>query len=76
MLTWNSGNFYTIVSSNSRTAILELISLMVKPAIPPRYCYQRLPVVIIDTDAEPLAPDLIWRSAKTMVSLAPRRVVS
>ncbi|MBZ7927608.1 class I SAM-dependent methyltransferase (plasmid) [Ensifer adhaerens] len=76
VLTWNSGNFYTIVSSNSRTAILELISLMVKPAIPPRYCYQRLPVVIIDTDAEPLAPDLIWRSAKTMVSLAPRRVVS
>ncbi len=27
VLTWNSGNFYTIVSSNSRTSVLELVSL-------------------------------------------------
>lgn len=76
VLTWNSGNFYTIVSSNSRAAVLELTSLMVKPAIPPGYCYERLPVAIIDTDVEPLAPDLIWRSANTMVPLAPRRLAS
>lgn len=42
-LTWNSGNFYTIVSSNSRASILEFVSLMVKPAIPPAYCYEKTP---------------------------------
>ncbi|KQU89516.1 hypothetical protein ASD00_27095 [Ensifer sp. Root31] len=76
VLTWNSGNFYTIVSSNSRAAILELLSLMLKPAIPPGYCYERLPVAIVDTDVEPLAPDLSWRSANTMMPLAPRRLAS
>ncbi|MBK5568956.1 class I SAM-dependent methyltransferase [Ensifer sp. SSB1] len=76
VLTWNSGNFYTIVSSNSRAAILELISLMVKPAIPPGYCYEHLPVVIVDTEAEPLAPALAWRNANTMTPLAPRRLAS
>ena len=72
VLTWNSGNFYTIVSSNSRASMLELVSLMVKPAIPPNYCYERLPAAIIDTEAEALAPDLTWRSANTMMLLAPK----
>lgn len=76
VLTWNSGNFYTMVSSNSRAAMLELISLMLKPAIPPGYCYERLPIAIVDTDVEPLAPDLNWRSANTMMPLAPRRLAS
>ncbi|MFK0278587.1 class I SAM-dependent methyltransferase [Ensifer sp. NPDC090286] len=76
VLTWNSGNFYTIVSSNSRAALLELVSLMVKPAIPPGYCYERLPFAIVDTDVEPLAPDLAWRCANTMVPFAPKRLGS
>lgn len=74
VLTWNSGNFYTIVASNSRTSILELVSLMLKPAIPPAYCYESLPKVIVDTEAEPLAPSLSWRSANTMTLVAPRAV--
>lgn len=73
-LTWNSGNFYTIVASNSRASILELVSLMLKPAIPPAYCYESLPKVIVDTEAEPLAPSLSWRSANTMTLVAPRAV--
>lgn len=72
VLTWNSGNFYTIVASNSRASILELVSLMLKPAIPPAYCYETLPKVIVDTEAEPLAPCLSWRSANTMTLVAPR----
>ncbi len=76
VLTWNSGNFYTIVSSNSRASMLELISLMLKPAIPPGYCYEHLPVAIVDTDVEALAPDLTWRSANTMMLLAPKRLAS
>lgn len=72
VLTWNSGNFYTIVSSNSRSSVLELISLIVKPAIPPGYCHERLPATIVDTEVEALAADLTWRSANTMVPLAPK----
>ena len=72
VLTWNSGNFYTIVSSNSRASISEFVSLMLKPAIPPGYSYEALPAVIVDTDAEPLAPDLVWRRANTMTLVAPR----
>lgn len=75
VVTWNSGNFYMIVSSNSRASITELISLMVKPAIPPAFCYERLPLVVIDTEFEPLGPALRWRSAKTMVAVAPRRTL-
>ncbi|MGF6175440.1 class I SAM-dependent methyltransferase [Ensifer sp. 4252] len=72
VMTWNSGNFYTIVSSNSRAAILELVSSMPKPAIPPGYCYESLPAAIIDTDLEPLSPDLKWRSANTMIPPVPK----
>lgn len=59
--TWNSGNFYTIVSSNSRTAILEFLALLLRPAIPPAFTYDSLPAVWVDSDAEPIAPSLSWR---------------
>lgn len=72
VLTWNSGNFYTIVSSNSRASISEFVSLMVKPAIPPAFCYEALPAVIIDTPSEPLGPALSWRCANSMAALAPK----
>lgn len=59
--TWNSGNFYTIVSSNSRVAILDFLALLLKPAIPPAFSHCALPSVWVDTDADPIAPDLAWR---------------
>lgn len=73
VLTWNSGNFYTIVSSNSRASILELVSLMTKPAIPPAYCHEQLPAAVIDTGTDPLGPELSWRGADTLAPLAPKR---
>lgn len=76
VITWNSGNFYTIVSSNARASMLELISLMLKPAIPPAYCYHQLPTAIVDSWDDPLASDLAWRSANTMTLLAPKRLAS
>lgn len=75
VITWNSGNFYMIVSSNSRAAMTEIISLMVKPAIPPAFCHEHLPLVVIDTEAEPLGPKLSWRSPNTMAATAPRRLL-
>lgn len=71
--TWNSGNFYMIVSSNSRASMAEFISLMVKPAIPPAFCYEHLPLVLIDTESEPIRSALSWRSANIMAAVAPRQ---
>jgi hypothetical protein len=76
VLTWNSGNFYMIMSSNSRASMLEFVSLLLKPAIPPAYCYQQLPLAVVDTDADPLGPDLRWRNANTMNSIAPKRLAA
>ncbi len=76
VVTWNSGNFYTIVSANSRASVLELVSLMLKPAIPPGYCYEQLPLAIVDTEMEPLAPALTWRTANAMMRVAPTRLAS
>lgn len=68
---WNSGNFYTIASSNARASLLEFISSLVKPAIPPAYCYEALPLVLIDTQSQPIAPALAWRRANAVCSSAP-----
>ncbi len=73
---WNSGNFYTIVSSNARHAILDFVSLMIQPAIPPAYCYHALPLVLNDTQAQPLATALKWRSPLPMTEALPRRLAS
>ncbi|CAH0343214.1 class I SAM-dependent methyltransferase [Rhizobium sp. CECT 9324] len=72
-MTWNSGNFYTIVSSNSRASILELISLMKRPAIVPAFCYEQLPTALIDTETRPLGSELAWRGDSMMASLEPKR---
>ena len=76
VVTWNSGNFYMIASSNSRASLLELISLMLKPAMPPAFCYEPLPLVVIDTESDPLGPELSWRSATATAAVAPRRSLS
>ncbi|WP_312948372.1 class I SAM-dependent methyltransferase [Agrobacterium sp.] len=63
VITWNSGNFYTIVSSNARTSITDFISSLVKPAIPAAYNYEQLPMVIVEDVDDPLPEELLWRSA-------------
>ncbi|MEB2846649.1 class I SAM-dependent methyltransferase [Endobacterium cereale] len=68
--TWNSGNFYTIISSNSRVAIIDFLSLLLKPAIPPAFSYADLPAVWIDTVTDPIAPALAWRRPNTMDGVA------
>jgi len=42
-VTWNSGNFYTIVASNSARNLKRLISKMGRPALPSEYVYEALP---------------------------------
>ncbi|WP_320200604.1 class I SAM-dependent methyltransferase (plasmid) [Agrobacterium sp. rho-13.3] len=65
VVTWNSGNFYTIVSSNSHQAICDLITTMIKPAIAPEFCYELLPYVLLDDEHSPLPSDWTWRAPKS-----------
>lgn len=44
IVTWNSGNFYTIISSNSPTALQAFMAVLVKPAIPAPFQYQEMPL--------------------------------
>lgn len=76
VLIWNSGNFYTIVSSNARLAILDFVSLMIEPAIPPAYCHHSLPAVLNDTEKQPLANALKWRSPHPVTEPLPRLLAS
>ena len=73
---WNSGNFYTIVSSNARQAVLDFVSLTIEPAIPPSYCHQSLPTVLNDTEAQPLATALKWRSPRPVTECLPQLIAS
>jgi hypothetical protein len=65
-VTWNSGNFYTIVSSNSLTSLRNFITSMVKPAISPDFCHEQLPCIFVreKTRAEPM--DWTWRAPRSV----------
>ena len=63
-VTWNSGNFYTIVSSNSLPALRTFLSSMLKPAIPPDYCYEALPQIFARGEILPVTMDWAWRLPK------------
>lgn len=70
IVTWNSGNFYTIVSSNSRDAIYDFVTAMVKPAIPSAFSYEQLPFILLDHKQRPLASELAWRPPNSVNSYA------
>jgi tRNA (cmo5U34)-methyltransferase len=65
IITWNSGNFYTIVSSNSKDAITDFVVSLINPAIPPAFNYERLPVVLIDDSDDPLPSNWAWRAPRS-----------
>lgn len=47
-VTWNSGNFYTLVASNSAASIERFLSHLIRPAIPHEYVYEALPRAIVN----------------------------
>ncbi|WP_246661181.1 class I SAM-dependent methyltransferase [Rhizobium sp. ERR 1071] len=67
VVTWNSGNFYTIVSSNSAASLREFVTSMVKPAIPEEFCYEQLPLIFAHETAPPLDERWAWRTARPAV---------
>ena len=46
VVTWNSGNFYTIAASNNIVNIVGFVHGMLPPAIPKEFCYEVLPKVL------------------------------
>jgi len=47
-VTWNSGNFYSLVASNSTANIERFLSHLIGPAIPHEYVYETLPRATIE----------------------------
>jgi hypothetical protein len=43
VITWNSGNFYTIVASNNSDNLVTFVNSMIAPAIPRQFLYEDLP---------------------------------
>ena len=43
IVSWNTGNFYTVMASNSSENLANLLNQMIEPAIPPEFCYLPLP---------------------------------
>ncbi|NLR97325.1 class I SAM-dependent methyltransferase [Rhizobium sp. P38BS-XIX] len=62
VVTWNSGNFYTIVSSNSLNSLHDLVTSMVRPAIPSEFCYEQLPHILVNHEKNPMQAGWAWRS--------------
>ncbi|WP_107677858.1 class I SAM-dependent methyltransferase [Agrobacterium sp. LAD9] len=62
IMTWNSGNFYTIVSSNSRRSMIDFVGSLLKPALPTDFCNEPVPKTIVDDNNEPLPKIWQWRA--------------
>lgn len=62
VVTWNSGNFYTIVSSNSLGSIRDFCASMLRPAIPEEFCYEPLPRIINNDEKDPIRANWTWRT--------------
>jgi len=52
-VTWNCGNFYTLVASNSFANIERFLSHLIGPAIPHEYVYEAVPRAISDDTRMP-----------------------
>lgn len=64
--TWNSGNFYTIVSSNSKDSLRDFVTMMIRPAIPPEFCYEKLPLTLLHAENGADLVDWSWRDPKSV----------
>jgi len=50
-ITWNSGNFYTIVASNTVANLISFVRALLPPAIPGAFCYETLPKVLFGIES-------------------------
>ncbi|MEZ2223392.1 class I SAM-dependent methyltransferase [Rhizobium sp. RCC_161_2] len=72
VVTWNSGNFYTIVSSNSLNSLRDFVGSMVKPAIPSAFHYEQVPSILVNDEKNPIQADWAWRPPQSIRPMAER----
>jgi hypothetical protein len=60
VITWNSGNFYTIAASRDLDHLATLVGDMIPPAIPQEYSYETLPRQLFG----PRRPEFHFRDAE------------
>jgi tRNA (cmo5U34)-methyltransferase len=65
VVTWNSGNFYTIVSSGSLSVLRSFVMSMISPAIPEEYCCEHLPLWFERGIASAEPQNSRWRQPQT-----------
>jgi hypothetical protein len=63
--TWNSGNFYTIISSNALPVLRSFVLSMISPAIPADYCCEDLPSGFERGEQFGALKDWRWRQPRT-----------
>ncbi|MDL2408651.1 class I SAM-dependent methyltransferase [Rhizobium calliandrae] len=68
VITWNSGNFYTIISGNSRRSITDFVVSTLAPAIPSAFCYAPLPQVVLGDQAFAEAVARAWRPPRSSLA--------
>ncbi|GLU27578.1 class I SAM-dependent methyltransferase [Brucella sp. NBRC 12950] len=66
VVTWNSGNFYTIVSSNSERSLKDFVNGMIRPAIPAEFSYEQLPFTLLNNAETGPNVDWSWRPARSV----------
>lgn len=55
VITWNSGNFYTIAASSNVANLSRFVCGMLPPAIPAEFCYEPLPKILFGMEAAKIA---------------------
>lgn len=64
VVTWNSGNFYTLAASNCAAHLRRLVNAMTPPAVPAQFGYEELPRVLVSpASAAPQDGPYRFRSA-------------
>lgn len=56
VVTWNSGNFYTVLASNNRANLDRFVSGLSEPAIPAEYVYESIPFSPSPTEENAISP--------------------
>lgn len=55
-ITWNSGNFYSLVASNNRANLDSFVNKLSRPALPNEYIYDELPCELFSQSSLPVNP--------------------
>lgn len=68
VITWNSGNFYTLISCRSASVIRDFVNSMIAPAIPGAFCHEQLPLGFDRGERFKVTSAWAWRLSDRAIS--------